>query len=139
MNDSKIRELKRAQKESLIKKEFSKLFLQIKLEDPDLGDLFINRVKLSSDKSVASVFFYMEGGQDAFREKLKKLVLYKPSVRKALSRLIESRYTPQIVFKYDKTFEKQMEVEKLLNTLRDEPNSSPQGEQDNLKNDPEES
>jgi len=119
MNDLKIRELKRAQKESLIKKEFSKLFLQIKLEDPDIADLFINRVVLSSDKSVASIFFYVDGGQDVFKQKLKKLILYKPSLRKALSRLIESRYTPQIVFKYDKAFERQCGVEKLLDQVKD--------------------
>ena len=119
MIDTKIRALKRAQKEALIRKEFSKLFLNIKLEDPELQDLYINRVKLSSDKSVAHIFFYIDGGQDVFNEKLKKLILYKPSLRKALSQLMESRYTPQIVFKYDKAFEKQYEVEKLLDKVKE--------------------
>jgi len=120
MIDTKVRELKRAQKEALIRKEFSKLFLNIKLEDPELSDLYINRVKLSSDKSVASIFFYIDGGQNVFNEKLRKLILYKPSLRKALSRLIESRYTPQIVFKYDKALEKQLEIEKLLDKVTKE-------------------
>lgn len=116
--DQKVRRLKRAQKESLIRKEFCKLFLAIKLDDSSFEDIYINRVQLSPDKGMVRVFFFTHKGQDFFQEKLKDLILYKPSIRKALSQILNSRYTPEIVFKYDKTFEKQCKIEKLLDQVK---------------------
>jgi len=123
MRDNRTKDLKRAQKESLLKKEFSKLFLSIKQDDPSFEEIFINKIKLSSDKSVIHVFFFTHKGQDFFKEKLPRLILYKPSMRKALSQLIQSRYTPEIIFKYDTTFEKQCKIEALLDKIKEEDQS----------------
>lgn len=131
MIDNKTRQLKRAQKESLIRKEFSKLFLEVKLNNPDFEDIYINRVELSADKSIAYIYFFTDKGQDFFDEKLKMLILYKPSLRKALSRLLNSRYTPQIVFRYDKTFEKQCKIEKLLDKVKEMDQPDPDTDSDN--------
>jgi len=120
MRDNKTKELKRAQKESLLRKELSKLFLNIKQDDSRFADIFINRIKLSSDKSVIHVFFYTHDGHEHFKERLSLLILYKPSMRKALSQLIPSRYTPEIIFKYDTTFEKQCKIEQLLDKVKEE-------------------
>ena len=120
MRDNKIRELKRSQKESLLRKEFSKLFLTIKQEDSRFEDIFIHKIKLSSDKSHIHVFFYTHKGADYFKTIFSHLILYKPSMRKALSQIIKSRYTPEIVFKYDTTFEKQCKIEQLLNKIKEE-------------------
>lgn len=118
MIENKVSNLKRAQKESLIKKELSKLFLEIKLSDKNLEDIYINNVQLSTDKSAAHVLFFSEKGQEYFEQKLPFLILYKPSVRKALSRILDSRYTPQVIFQYDKTFEKQVKIEALLDRVK---------------------
>jgi len=113
-------ERRRAQKETLLRKELSKIFLDIKLNDPNFEDIFINRVRLSPDKGTVHVFFYSDKGEQYFQEKFPLLVLYKPSIRKALSQIVASRYTPEIVFKFDKTFEKQRSIEKLLDTIKEE-------------------
>jgi len=120
MRDNKTRELKRSQKESLLRKELSKLFLSIKQDDKNFENIFINKIKLSADKSVIHVFFFTHKGPEHFKEKLPLLILYKPSMRKALSQLIRSRYTPEIIFKYDKTFEKQCKIEQLLDKIKEE-------------------
>ena len=120
MRDQKLRELKRAQKESLIRKEFSKLFLEIKLSNKNLQDIYINRVELSADKSTLFVYFFTDKGPEFFQERLADLILYKPSARKALSQILDSRYTPQLVFKYDKTFEKQCKIEALLDKVKED-------------------
>ena len=123
MISKSLRETRRAQKESLFRKELSKIFLDIKLNDPTFEGIFINKVKLSPDKSVVNVFFYTAQGFGYFKKKLPFLILYKPSIRKALSQIISSRYTPNIVFKYDKSFEKQCEIETLLDKIKEEDQS----------------
>jgi len=118
MVDSKQIGVRRAQKESLYYKEISKLFLQVTLEDKNLSGLHVNKVVLSPDKSVCNVLFYSEDGHDHFKQRLQDLILYKPSLRKALSQAIKSRYTPELKFKYDTQFEKQQKIEKLFDRLK---------------------
>jgi len=123
MRDQSSKEQRRAKKESLVRKELSKLLLQIKQDDSRFDDIFIHRVNLSPDKSCIRVFFYSHKGEDFFNEKLPLLILYKPSIRKALSQAIPSRYTPEIIFKYDKNFEKQCRIELLLDKIKKEDKS----------------
>jgi ribosome-binding factor A len=111
--------IKRAQKESLLQHVFSELLLQITLDDNRIQGIYVSRVKLSSDKSVCTVFFYTPDGLDTFNEKLGYLLLYKPSLRKAIAQAIPSRYVPELVFKFDEQFEKQQRVDELLDRIKD--------------------
>jgi ribosome-binding factor A len=111
--------IKRAQKESLLKHVFSELLLQIMLDDKRIQGIYVSRVKLSSDKSVCTVFFYTPDGVDAFNEKLGCLLLYKPSLRKAIAQAIPSRYVPELVFKFDDQVEKQQRIDELFETIQD--------------------
>lgn len=116
---SSVRDIKRAQKESTLLRQISTLFMQTAMDDPRLKDIFINRVELSSDKGVCTVYFYSAKGEDYFNELLNVLKLYKPSLRTALARSIKSRYTPELIFKFDKQFEKQQKIENLLESLKE--------------------
>lgn len=118
--DKKQSDIRRAQKEALFFRELSQFFLRVTLDNPNLIGVHINSVKLSPDKSVCTIYFYSDKGEEDFREKLSELILYKPSLRKALSQAIPSRYTPQLVFKYDAQFEKQQKLEKLFDDLKQE-------------------
>lgn len=118
MNNSRLADIKRAQKESLLLHELSSYFLRITLDDEQLKGLVLNRVQLSRDKSTCTLFFYCPEGNSQFQELLPKLILYKPSMRKALANSINGRYTPQLVFKYDAPFERQLSVEELLDKLK---------------------
>ena len=110
--------IKRAQKESLLMQELSKMLLQLSLDDNRLQGIFINRVKLSQDKGVLTVYFYMSEGLEAFQEKLHILILYKPSLRKALASAVPSRYVPELVFKFDELFDKQQRLDELFEKSR---------------------
>jgi len=118
--NSRTSSIKRAQKESQLYRTISELFMKLAQDDPRLADLTINRVSLSNDKSLCRVYFYTAQGEAAFREKLPYLILYKPSLRKALAQSINARYTPQIEFAFDAQFEKQMELEGLLEKIKGE-------------------
>ena len=124
MNNHRVQEIKRAQKESLLYRTIASLYLELTLDNPDLAGLFVTKVKLSPDKSSCTVFFYSARGSSFFREAFKTLVLYKPSMRKAVADSISSRYAPELVFKYDAQLEKQQEIECLLDTIKQEDSSS---------------
>jgi len=118
MNDKKQRDIRRAKKEALYYRELSGLFLRVTLDDPQLADLHISSVKLSPDAGVCTLFFFSKKGREGFKNDLPSLILYKPSLRKALSQNIRSRYTPQLVFKYDDQFEKQCKLDSLFDQLK---------------------
>lgn len=117
---SRISDIKRAQKESTFLREISKLYQQAAMDNPELAKVSISRVKLSHDKGICTVFFYTPQGEEFFREMLETLKLYKPSLRKALASSIASRYVPELIFKYDAQFEKEMHIESLIEQVKSE-------------------
>jgi ribosome-binding factor A len=116
---SRISDIKRSQKESLYHRIISSLFLSVTRDCPELAGLFINRIELSANKSNCFIYFGAEN-EDVFKEKLETLKLYKPSIRKALGDEIQTRYVPQLTFRFDKKLKKQREIEDLMNKLKDE-------------------
>lgn len=120
MSESRLSDIKKSQKESLLLREISTIFFQASLDDKNLQDAYISRVKLSDDKGVCYVFFYCPAGEEFFNEKLKILKLYKPSLRKAIAKTIKGRYVPELIFKYDNEFEKQRKIEDVLDKIKEE-------------------
>lgn len=119
-----VSSIKKSQKESLLFRSISELFRETTLEDKNLESLMVSRVKLSDDKGVCIIFFYTTGGLEEFKQKLKILLLYKGSLRRALARSIASRYTPELVFKFDDQYEKQQRIENLLEQVKGEDSST---------------
>ncbi len=113
-------EIKKAQRESYFYKEISQFFRQITIDEPKLNGIFINRVSLSSDGGTCVVLFLASDGKPEFEEKLKTLVLYKPSLRSALAKTSHGRYTPKLIFRYDEDQEKVEKINRLLDKLKDE-------------------
>jgi ribosome-binding factor A len=112
--------VKRAQKESLLFKEISQLFREAALDDPKLLSVSISRVALSPDKGICTVYFYMPGGEELFNKELLPIVSqYKISLRKALAARVRSRYVPELIFTFDKNFEKRQRLEELLEQVKE--------------------
>lgn len=120
MNNSQVAHIKRSQKESLLLKELSKMLHQLSLDDKELEGLTINRAELSRDKSLCLVFFYDAAGPDTFKKKLSRLVLYKPTMRKSLAGILDSRYVPNIRFLFDVNFEKKQRIENIIDSVKKE-------------------
>jgi ribosome-binding factor A len=114
-----LADIKRAQKESLLLRELSTYYLRITMDDSRLKDITLNRVKLSKDKSVCTLYFFTPKGLDEFSKMMPYLIVYKPSMRKALAQSINARYTPQLVFKYDDSFEKYLKMDALFESIKD--------------------
>ena len=132
MKKNSIFDIKRAQKSSLLLRSISNLFMKVAMDDIRLQGLYVNRIELSPDKSHCYVYFCALGGEVMFSDKLGILILYKPSLRTALAKTIPSRYTPEIMFRFDKTAEKTERIETLLAKIKEENNST---DQDNLSKD----
>lgn len=118
MDNIRAKSIKRAQKESQLYREISSLFLRLTLDDARLKNVFVNRIVLSPDKGMCSIFLYTDEGKEAFDEIKKTLVLYKPSLRKAVADSIQSRRVPDLLFKFDSQFEKQQRIETLLEKIK---------------------
>lgn len=114
-----VSDIKRAQKASLLFRLISNLFLEASIDDDRVKGLCISQIKLSPDKSYCYVFFYAIGGKKEFDEKFPFLKLYKPSLRAAIAKEINSRYTPEIVFKFDEVEEKSRKINDLIDRLKE--------------------
>ncbi len=120
MKKRSIFDIKRAQKSSLLLRSISNLFMKVAMDDPRLQGLYVNRIELSPDKGHCYVYFCALGGEEMFSDKLGTLILYKPSLRAALAQTIPSRYTPEIMFKFDTTAEKAQRIEAILEKIKHE-------------------
>ena len=114
------RSIKREQKTSLFMREISSLIQRISPDEPTLIKVFVTRVELTDDYSRCYVYFSTYFGREDFDEALKILKLYKPSIRKALASTIMSRHTPDLVFLYDETKEKERKINDLLDKVKKE-------------------
>lgn len=117
-NTSPVSSIKRAQRESLYYRRLSELVTQVILEDNHLDGLMVTRARLSPDKSSCILYFYTVGGEEAFQKAMPYLILYKPSMRKAMSQVRSGRYVPELVFEFDDSLEKQSRIDELLNDIR---------------------
>lgn len=120
MNNSRTRDIKHAQKESALLNEISRLFIQIAQDNPILQGLSITRVGLSPKKSSCFVYIHALGGLKEYEEKRPQLVLYRESIRKALSQLLYGRYVPTIRFEYDTQLDKQRRIDDIIERLKAE-------------------
>ena len=120
MNYKDQKSVRRAQKSSLYLKEIADLFFAIVQDNPNLRDLYPNRVTFSNDMGVCYVFFYSPHGKVYFEEKLPLLKLFKPSLRTAIASRVDARRVPDFVFRYDEDFEKQKKVEDIIEKLKAE-------------------
>ena len=120
MTHQRPQDIKRAQRESFLFREIANLLLQVLRDEKELTSLSVTRAKLSPDGGLCTVFFYTQGGEKEFREKLQTLKLYKPSLRAALSKILHGRYTPELLFKYDESVDKQQKIELLFEQLKKE-------------------
>lgn len=111
-------EIKHAQKESFLAQEISQFLVRIIQDDSRLQGIYVSRVRLSPDKGTCLVYMHTSGGPDEFETKFPILVLYKPSMRASLSKVLGGRYTPQIKFVYDAAVDKTRHIDDLIDNLK---------------------
>ena len=104
----------------LLKKEVS-LILSHEVKDPRLQNMNITAVKVTDDIGIAYVYYTIIGKSIKKKEsKVENNVLIKLSgmLRSKISKLIEIRRIPKIIFKFDESIEYSENIEKLLKNLK---------------------
>lgn len=121
-SSSNVREVKREKKKSLFFRELSQLIQLVSESEPKVAKLYVTKVDFSDDFSICYTYLstYVEFSEEIFDDALKVLKLYKPSIRKELAARLNPRYTPDIIFVYDKAKEKQSRIDAILDKVRED-------------------
>jgi ribosome-binding factor A len=126
IRSQRAQEVRRSKKKSFYLRELSGLLSRLVPDQPLLAQLYFSRVELSSDGGMCYVYcsFFNalddEAEQELFKQAREILVLYRGSLRKALSGAMHARYVPDLRFFYDTKKEQERRVNSLLNQVGDE-------------------
>ena len=104
--------------EDFLKKEISQI-ISSQVRDPRYKFLNIVDVKCSTDLGVATVFYTIIDGDISDAPDFKSLEKFASMVRSKLSKFMQIRRVPKLIFKYDKSLERYNNIDALLNSLSD--------------------
>jgi ribosome-binding factor A len=112
-------EIKREKKKSLFFRELSQIISLIANEEEPVQKVYVTKVDFSDDYGILYVYLSTVEtfSEEVFERALGILKLYKPSIRKELATRLNPRYTPDIIFLYDKHREKQDRINALLDKV----------------------
>ncbi|MCQ9207858.1 MAG: 30S ribosome-binding factor RbfA [Omnitrophica bacterium] len=101
-----------------IQKEIG-VILRDEVNDPRIGFVTIASVDLSRDCRVAKVYFSLLGSEKQLRDTQVGLGRSKGFIRRLLAQRLKLRYTPEIIFKLDKSAEYSIHISAVLDKIKD--------------------
>ena len=102
-----------------LQRELSEL-LRKEIGDPRLHAVTILRVRLSDDLRSARIYFSVAEGEE---NKLNALAGFKSAsgfLKRRLGGRLELRYTPELKFLYDESFDRATRINKVLQAISEE-------------------
>lgn len=96
-----------------IRREVSQI-LHFELSDPRVSGAAVTGVKVSPDLRLARVYYAMPGVEDRKEAAAKGLEKSAPFVRHLLTERLDMKFSPQIEFFYDESFEIQNSIEGIF-------------------------
>ena len=102
----------------MIKQSLGMIFAKNEAKVPNLetNSITVTEVKMSQDLKVAKAFVLPLGGKDA-EEKIKILRQFSFLIRKVLSKKINMKFLPKIIFAKDESFDYAEKIEKLIKQI----------------------
>tara|TARA_B100001057_G_C22745062_1_gene909423 strand:- start:973 stop:1350 length:378 start_codon:yes stop_codon:yes gene_type:complete len=104
--------------EDFLKKEISQI-VSSQVKDPRYKFFNIVDVKCTTDLGVATVFYTIIDGSISDSPDFKSLEKFSSMIRSKLSKFMQIRRVPKLIFKYDKSLERYNNIDNLLNSLSD--------------------
>ncbi len=104
--------------EDFLKKEISQI-ISSQVQDQRYKLFNIVDVKCSSDLGVATVFFTIINGNKNSAPEKKSLEKFSSMVRSKLSKFMQIRRVPKLIFKYDESLERYNNIDSLLSSISD--------------------
>jgi ribosome-binding factor A len=122
IKSSHVTDIKRERRKSFFFREMTALIRELAERESAVMDVFVSHVDISPNSGTCYVYFssFKEPGEEVFRAVEPILRLYKPSLRTAFAKRVQTRYAPDLVFLYDKAKEKERRVNDLLNKVQDD-------------------
>lgn len=109
-----------------LKREISEI-VQYKLKDPRLGLVTITGVEITPDLKYAKVYFSVLGSAQEEAKAEQGLKSSAGYVRRLIGEAIKIRYTPELIFKLDKSAEYSVNIFKKLEEIKNESKKSRRG------------
>ena len=104
----------------LLKREIS-LILSQEVKDPRLQNINITAVKVTDDIGIANLYYTVIGKSIRKSDsniKSKTLTKLAGMIRSKLSKIVEMRRVPKLIFKFDESIEYSENIENLLKNLK---------------------
>jgi ribosome-binding factor A len=105
--------------DSFIQQELTTI-LRDKVRDPRVDTLTITEVSLTKDRRVARVYVASFSDDDTLKEGLVGLESAKGVLRKELAQLLHWPWTPELLFRIDRSWQQGERVDQLLDQVREE-------------------
>jgi len=96
-----------------IREEVSLLLLN-RVKDPGTGPVTVTDVTVTPDLRMARIFYSVLGGEEERAAARKGLRRSKGFLRRELGRVLQIRYSPDLTFLYDASYEKGARIDSLL-------------------------
>jgi len=104
-----------------IRNEIATLLIS-KVRDPNLLDVNISRVEVTDDLSLARIYFTVFGEKANVKAAEKGLLRAKGFMRSHIAKVLNLRFTPALLFKYDDIAEKVAELDEIFQEIANERN-----------------
>ena len=100
----------------LIRRTLAQVLAQGDLHDPDLGrmSITVGEVTTSPDLKIATVYVMPLGGQ-GHEEAIEALARNRYELRRIIGKKVGLKFTPDLRFRIDETFDRMDETRRLLN------------------------
>ena len=95
------------------------------LSDPRLTSVTITEVEVTDDLRLAKVFFSAMGNQTREEASLQGLQSATGYIKKRLGRELKLRYTPDLLFEVDHSFEYGSKIDRLIRDIQEEKDGDP--------------
>ncbi len=106
-----------------LRKEIS-VILQEDLKDPRIGFVTVTRIDLTGDLRYAKVYFSILGDEATQESSVEGIQSAAGYIRRLIGERLELKYVPELCFKLDRSIEYSMNLEKILEGLRNEQRDS---------------
>ncbi len=101
-----------------IKREVSQI-IHDELKDPRLGFVTITGVEITADLRTAKIFFSVLGQEQEFKKTKGALESSSGFIRRLIGQRIKLRFTPEIIFRQDKSSEYSSRIQEVLNEIKE--------------------
>lgn len=104
---------------SFIQQELT-LALRNLVRDPRVEPLTLTEVRLTPDRRIARVYVACYSGEEALMEGMEGLDSAKSFLRRHLAQLLHWRFTPELEFRTDRSWEHGARIDALLEQIAEE-------------------